>query len=197
MHLDIWWAHERPIGICTSSDTQWRPTRRHYKAKYLKSKSAGDRTFKATWTLWPHVFDQFEWAGITFMEYNSTKCLVYKTLFLGKVLTKIGKCIYTWINVRNQWIISLPYSKFLLYLCKCVRVIYFLLQISCRSIVRDDLMTYPDSKVHGANMGPTWVLSAPDGPHVGPMNLAIRVETLPASVALCEVNPLVDSPTKR
>ena len=31
--------------------------------------------------------------------------------------------------------------------------------------------TYPDSKVHGANMGPTWVLSAPDGPHVGPMNL--------------------------
>ena len=33
---------------------------------------------------------------------------------------------------------------------------------------------YPDSKVHGANMGPTWVLAAPDGPHVGPMNLAIK-----------------------
>ena len=32
----------------------------------------------------------------------------------------------------------------------------------------------PDSKVPGANMGPTWVLPAPDGPHVGPMNLAIR-----------------------
>ena len=32
----------------------------------------------------------------------------------------------------------------------------------------------PDRKVHGANMGPTWVLSAPDGPHVGPMNLVIR-----------------------
>ena len=32
----------------------------------------------------------------------------------------------------------------------------------------------PDSKVHGANMGPIWVLSAPDGPHVGPTNLAIR-----------------------
>ena len=36
-------------------------------------------------------------------------------------------------------------------------------------------MCYPDSKVHGANMGPTWVLSAPDGPHIGPMNLAIKV----------------------
>ena len=34
---------------------------------------------------------------------------------------------------------------------------------------------YPDSKVHGANMESTWVLSDPDGPHVGPMYLAIRV----------------------
>ena len=32
----------------------------------------------------------------------------------------------------------------------------------------------PDSKVHGAVMGPTWVLSATDGTHVGPMNFAIR-----------------------
>ena len=32
----------------------------------------------------------------------------------------------------------------------------------------------PDSKVHGANLGPNWVLSAPDGPHIGPMNLAPR-----------------------
>ena len=31
----------------------------------------------------------------------------------------------------------------------------------------------PDSKVHGANMGPTWVLSSPGGPHVSPMNLAL------------------------
>ena len=35
---------------------------------------------------------------------------------------------------------------------------------------------YPDSKVHGAIMGPTWILSAPDGPHVGPMNFAVRVD---------------------
>ena len=37
---------------------------------------------------------------------------------------------------------------------------------------------YLDSKVHEANMGPTWVLSAPDGPHVGPINLAIRVANI-------------------
>ena len=39
----------------------------------------------------------------------------------------------------------------------------------------DDRWISPDSKVRGANMGPTWVLSAPDGFHVGPMNLAIWV----------------------
>ena len=33
----------------------------------------------------------------------------------------------------------------------------------------------PDSKVHGANMGPTWVLSAPGGPHEGLMNFALWV----------------------
>ena len=40
------------------------------------------------------------------------------------------------------------------------------------NISRDIL--YPDSKVHVADMGPTWVLPAPDGPHIGPMSLAIR-----------------------
>ena len=37
---------------------------------------------------------------------------------------------------------------------------------------------FPDSKAHVAHMRPTWVLSAPDGPHVGPMNLAIREVTI-------------------
>ena len=34
---------------------------------------------------------------------------------------------------------------------------------------------HPDSKVRVANMGSTWVLAAPGGPHVDPMNLAIRM----------------------
>ena len=47
------------------------------------------------------------------------------------------------------------------------------------------VFTHPDSKVHGANMGLTRVLSAPDGPHVGPMNLAIRADS---KDSLIEVN---------
>ena len=49
-------------------------------------------------------------------------------------------------------------------------------------------MFCPDSKVHMANMGPTWVLSAPGGPHVGPVNLAIWVviaQWLPRSISIC------------
>ena len=42
----------------------------------------------------------------------------------------------------------------------------------CLSSVNNN---YSDGKVHGASMGPPWVLSAPGGPHVGPINIAIRV----------------------
>ena len=39
----------------------------------------------------------------------------------------------------------------------------------------------PDSKVHGAYMGPTWGRQDPSGPHVGPMNFAIRDNMMTSS----------------
>ena len=36
-----------------------------------------------------------------------------------------------------------------------------------------DTYAVPDSKVHGANMGPIWGRQDLGGPHVGPMNFAI------------------------
>ena len=41
---------------------------------------------------------------------------------------------------------------------------------------------YPDCKVYGANMGPTWGRQDPGGPHGGPMNLAIWVYDLCANL---------------
>ena len=41
------------------------------------------------------------------------------------------------------------------------------------SILFSHFIASQKAKFHGANMGPTWVLSAPDGPHVCSMNLAI------------------------
>ena len=54
-----------------------------------------------------------------------------------------------------------------IHLCQSFIIIYFLY-----NIIGSDSM--PDSKVHGANMGPTWILSATDGPLVCSTNLAIR-----------------------
>ena len=38
-----------------------------------------------------------------------------------------------------------------------------------------NVIGYPDSKFHGANVGPTWGRQAPGEPHFGPMNFAIWV----------------------
>ena len=53
----------------------------------------------------------------------------------------------------------------------------FTLGTENNSVFQQDM--YPDSKVHGANMGPIWGRQDPSGPHVGPMNFAIWV-------AICE-----------
>ena len=45
------------------------------------------------------------------------------------------------------------------------------------------VLTYPDSKVHGANMGPIWDRQHQGGPHIGPMNLAIWV-AFPENISL-------------
>ena len=80
--------------------------------------------------------------------------------------------------------------------------------VPCATFYRDDITLiwmrtekkfpsnlnyYPDSNVYGANMGPTWVLSVPDGPHVGPMNLTIWVVILvsvrhPIKKRTCEIS---------
>ena len=78
-----------------------------------------------------------------------------------------------------------------IFLCVCMEFhnLYWLWHGStiCRGwlhvyITKECMYLYPDSKVHGVYMGPTWVLSAPYGPHVSPMNLAIRVSNHGVSV---------------
>ena len=51
---------------------------------------------------------------------------------------------------------------------------------------------FPDSKFHGANMGPTWVLLAPGGPHVGNLNLVMRVD-ITAKAVFVHVKPVPNS----
>ena len=44
---------------------------------------------------------------------------------------------------------------------------------SNRRITPELEKNHPDSKVHGANMGPIWGRQDPGGPHVGPMDFVI------------------------
>ena len=57
-------------------------------------------------------------------------------------------------------------------------VMYRPINVNAHIRIHSDVKYYskfPDSKVHGANMGPIWGRRDPDGPHVGPMNFAIWV----------------------
>ena len=100
-------------------------------------------------------------------------------------------CVYHMICNNRQNTIARHYCYVLTSLKWSLKVLkYFAFsnvvnQVSLRHTrwkwwVRDDTLSIsgrrvPDSNVHGANTGLTWVLSAPGGPHVGPINLAIRV----------------------
>ena len=61
--------------------------------------------------------------------------------------------------------------------------VFMLLSINNKlvSIIRVS-WTYPNSKVHVANMGPIWGRQDPGGPHVGPMDVVIWVASSPASL---------------
>ena len=69
-------------------------------------------------------------------------------------------------NVSISWLLHVTASFFFL------KIIRRQLDVDSRQFVMS--LHTPDSKIQGANMGSTWVLSALDGPHVGPVNLAIR-----------------------
>ena len=80
-----------------------------------------------------------------------------------------------WITRSNALEISIKQAhSFCLPMCKSIRP-FMMNLISVVLTYESCFPMHPDSKIHVANMGPTWVLSSPGGPHVGPMNLGIRV----------------------
>ena len=80
----------------------------------------------------------------------------------------------------------IPHLYIVLFTYPCPNPIEYILTVDnmvraslCPAVIRCQLTSpitfrIPDNKVHGAIMGPTWLMSAPDGPHVGPTNLDIR-----------------------
>ena len=79
---------------------------------------------------------------------------------------------------EKKWTMFFAYDMLKLILLNgsyCIAIYISLNVVPEDTVHNKSAYRFPDSKVHGGNMGPTWVLSAPDGPHVGPMNLAVGV----------------------
>ena len=77
---------------------------------------------------------------------------------------------YELLDIKTRT--SLPYSIHCSLWQACSMC---LVAVAGDTVSSSTMSTYPDSKVHGANMGPIWGRQDPGGPHVGPLNLAIWV----------------------
>ena len=101
-----------------------------------------------------------------YMQHNVILYLVMTTLY-------IYIYIYLYIHIMHQSSITVTYISF-----QGIEGILIMISMIIVIEQRTHCYTYPayrDSKVHEANMGPTWVLSSPGGPHVGPISFVIRV----------------------
>ena len=85
---------------------------------------------------------------------------MYADFFLYNSLSSLFLCLSRlWLDHAIHWCVGCA-----LYTCKFA----CLTSLLC-------MFHYPESKVHGANMGPNWGWQDPAGSHVGPMNFAIWV----------------------
>ena len=117
------------------------------------SMAARSRLLCAALTCWAHspVLVQCR-----FTE-SATDCL--KSLSLALNWNKVMRCCWKIWHNKNG-------------------IVKYFLRFCSGNVYRVVPWAHPDSKVHGTNMGPIWVLSAPDGPHVSPINLAIKAKHL-------------------
>ena len=105
------------------------------------------------------IFQMPTWPGRRIMWCLACTPLTFNCVWIWCWL----QCLYLFQGHFNNWCF--------VYTIRQITVVWFVTRLYSECLV---FHVMPDNKVHGANMGPTWVLSAPDGPHVGPMNIAIR-----------------------
>ena len=99
------------------------------------------------------------WCNVEQVPYNFSRLSIK---FQGHMGWKIDDFNPIWVRLLGRSQLSNP--SYLPCFAQ-IRQSWFSVTLSVKE--------HPDSKVHVANMGPTWVLWAPGGSHAGPMNLAI------------------------
>ena len=108
-----------------------------------------------------HMLKHFRYTYISSIYTRFIKYMLYITFVVSCInFTKyLRSCILSFNNLKHDPH-RMPAHVFGYIITSCVLV--------------HGLVDSSDNNVRGANMGPTWVLSAPDGPHVGSMTLTIR-----------------------
>ena len=134
----------------------------------------------------------------TFTAWSSFLKHAYNSL--GKFMTNTYHCLSIWSRDISSRICNVESSRqinYTLIFHQCILFILFyavirqkensnitlLMHTACADSIHELYMcsmccysrikAQPESKVHGANMGPTWGRKDPGGPQVGPMNIAI------------------------
>ena len=115
--------------------------------------------------------------------------IVYSTIYAGTDQRKhqssaslaFVRGIHRWpVNFPHKWQVTrkmFPFDDIIMRSREIHpwHILHFQQQESIQPLVSCVWSDFPDSKVHGANMGPIWGRKHPGGPHVEPMNLVIRV----------------------
>ena len=93
------------------------------------------------------------------------------------VTITMNEVIMVNISIKHHEMHGLHYLYSEAFILNAHSISEFLIKVQRFTSLRKYLCL--ETKVQGANMGPTWVLSAPDGPHVGPMNLVMICSNMP------------------
>ena len=121
------------------------------------------------------------WVDMPLISWLDATSIAYKWSSLMQMLKMYRKVFGSSTTLCTQWYTLRNIKRqrrrtsFIKYLCPnedilCRRVLSSCVQVVvCRMFGAN-----PNNKVHGTYMGPTWDRQDPGGPHVGPMNLAIR-----------------------
>ena len=102
------------------------------------------------------MYNIYDNAYACMCKYVCTCACVYQVYCRDKVF-RIWACQFKFVGVSD-----------------CLSVRSFI-RLSVSEVWDYILRNYPDSNVHGANMGPIWGRQDPGGPHIGPMIFAIWV----------------------
>ena len=131
------------------------------------------RIIKSKWLKYQSLWHQKSWSPLISWLVQVIAIYLAPSYYLNQFWL-----ILNWTRNTLQWNFIWNSSAFIqknsfeIVVCKILAIL-FRPQFVNHYLLGKEAEYVPDSRVHGANMGPIWGRQDPGGPHVGPMNFAI------------------------